>query len=261
MRRSPFIALALFLAVEVSAGGSAAASGQPMAAWLGPDGLPPPAIVYDAFGRCLSAPHCPDREQLKRLLERYERNYGQRLAPDRPGVDLPPRRDVPPTPPGHIQPAYRNASQVRPEFQHVGEPLPAQQALPRPRAKGAGPSAAQQAAGDSGKAGKRPVALEQRQAPDPGRPAKSLERPAAAPSAAEKAAAPRAPARTVPPAAKSNLTTAATPRAPVRAPNVAVAPRKTSPAAARVPVRKPEVATSPQRKPNAAPRPPARKQR
>ena len=74
------VVLLLFRSGAAQAGGSAGSP--PLGAWLAPDGMPPPAIVYDAVGRCLSAPHCPDREQLKRLLERYERAFkGQNPPP------------------------------------------------------------------------------------------------------------------------------------------------------------------------------------
>ena len=54
---------------------------------------------------------------MRRFLDRYQRNYGARFAPDAP-VPAPrwQQRDVPPTPVDQIQPAYRNASQIRPEF-------------------------------------------------------------------------------------------------------------------------------------------------
>ncbi|HPT50747.1 MAG TPA: hypothetical protein PLS67_14425 [Accumulibacter sp.] len=81
----------------------------------------PPSVAYDAAGRCLS-PNCPDYAQLRRFLERYERNYGQRFASDK-GVAVAPvsRRDVPPTPAVDIQPGYRQASQIRSEFLQSGK--------------------------------------------------------------------------------------------------------------------------------------------
>ncbi len=196
MRRSIFLTTALFFAIEAAAGGSGTGSGQPIGAWPAPYGALPPAIVYDAFGRCLSPPHCPDQEQMKRFLERYERNYGQRLMVDRTGVDLAPsRRDVPPTPAAHIQPAYRDASQVRPEFEHVGEPLAAPRAIPRVRAKSARPGGTQPAAGESGKGSKRLAGVERTQGPHSERRARSIDRPAAGQRVAGKTAAPRAAVR------------------------------------------------------------------
>lgn len=80
----------------------------------------PPSVAYDAAGRCLS-PNCPDYAQLRRFLERYERNYGQRFAPDKGGAAPVSRRDVLPTPVADIQPGYRQASQIRSEFLQSGK--------------------------------------------------------------------------------------------------------------------------------------------
>lgn len=87
--------------------------------------VPPPSIIYDSFGHCLSPLGCPDYEQLRRFLDRYERNYGQRFAPDRPAALAVPAtpRAVPPTPEAQIQPRYRGASQIRPEFEQAGKPV------------------------------------------------------------------------------------------------------------------------------------------
>lgn len=81
--------------------------------------------MYDAFGRCLMPQNCPDYEQMRRFLDRYERNHGQLFAPLRGQVVEPPaqRRDVAPTPEAHIQPAYRAASQIRPEYEKAGTRL------------------------------------------------------------------------------------------------------------------------------------------
>jgi len=118
--------------IEAAAAG-VAVSGEGVAVpWLMPYGALPPAIVYDAFGRCLAPLNCPDYEQLRRYLDRYQRNYGQRFAPDKPGFEGPtPRRDVVPTPEAHIQPAYRGASQLRPEFENSGKLLRASPPLTR----------------------------------------------------------------------------------------------------------------------------------
>ncbi len=188
------VVLLLFRSGAAQAGGSAGSP--PLGAWLAPDGMPPPAIVYDAVGRCLSAPHCPDREQLKRLLERYERNYGQRLAGERPPTAPPARREVAPTPAAQIQPAYREASQVRPEFAHVGEPLAAPPPAPA-RAKGNRAPAAIPAGGGLGSSGERPVAKAvTRAAPASTARGKAVDRPVvAARGSAQVAAAARAPGR------------------------------------------------------------------
>ncbi|HRF11636.1 MAG TPA: hypothetical protein PLR37_05795 [Candidatus Accumulibacter phosphatis] len=86
--------------------------------------VPPPSIVYDSYGHCLSAAGCPNYEQLRRFLDRYERNYGHRFAPNPPALLVPVQpRDVPPTPEAHIQPRYRGASQIRPEFEQAGKPV------------------------------------------------------------------------------------------------------------------------------------------
>ncbi|HCV12753.1 MAG TPA: hypothetical protein DGC76_03475 [Candidatus Accumulibacter sp.] len=98
----------------------------PYGPWLGPYGYPLPAAgAHDFFGRCLAPRNCADYEQMRRFLDRYQRNYGARFAPDMPSPAQPlQQRDVPPTPAAQIQPAYRNASQIRPEFE-PGVPLPA----------------------------------------------------------------------------------------------------------------------------------------
>lgn len=125
MRTSPLLLFVLAsMAVDATAGGYVVAGGVAAGPWLAPYGVLPPAIVYDAFGRCLAPLNCPDYEQMRRFLERYERNYGSRSAPEKPALGVPvPVRDVPPTPAAHIQPAYRAASQIRPEFEHTGKQL------------------------------------------------------------------------------------------------------------------------------------------
>lgn len=112
------------LAIEAVAGGFVV--GTDVQIWPGFAPYPgaPPPIIYDAFGRCLAPLGCADYEQLRRFLDRYERNYGQRFAADKPALQPPAqRRDVPPTPEAQIQPAYRGASQLRPEFEQAGKPL------------------------------------------------------------------------------------------------------------------------------------------
>jgi hypothetical protein len=92
----------------------------------------PPSIIYDSFGRCLAPMNCPDYEQLRRFLDRYERNYGQRFAAEPPAPVAPVQpRDVPPTPAAHIQPQYRGASQIRPEFEQAGKAIDRKQAIDR----------------------------------------------------------------------------------------------------------------------------------
>jgi hypothetical protein len=93
--------------------------------WLAPYGtVVVPSTIYDSFGPCLSPRNCSDYEQMRRFLDRYERNYGARFAPDKPVFAAPVQpRDVPPTPEADIQPGYQGASQIRPEFERVGKPV------------------------------------------------------------------------------------------------------------------------------------------
>jgi hypothetical protein len=126
MRTHPVLAVVVLGLMADAAATSVVVGGEgvvgvwpaPHGPWLAPYGHPLPAPgALDAFGRCLAPWNCADHEQMRRFLDRYQRNYGARFAPDLP--PLPPRwpqRDVPPTPADQIQPAYRNASQVRPEF-------------------------------------------------------------------------------------------------------------------------------------------------
>ncbi len=126
MRTRSFLATFLTsLAASAAAGAFAIGGDFAIGSWVSPYGLPPPAIVYDAFGRCLMPQNCPDYEQMRRFLDRYERNHGQLFAPLRGQVVEPPaqRRDVAPTPEAHIQPAYRAASQIRPEYEKAGTRL------------------------------------------------------------------------------------------------------------------------------------------
>jgi len=90
----------------------------PYGPWLAPYGYPLPAPgAFEGFGRCFAPRNCADYEQMRRFLDRYQRNYGARFAPDAPSPAPPwPQREVPPTAADQIQPAYRNASQIRPEF-------------------------------------------------------------------------------------------------------------------------------------------------
>ena len=114
------------LAVEAAAAGFVVGGEGLIGPRFAPCGSLPPAIIHDASGRCLALPNSPDYDQLRRFLDRYERNYGQRFAPDKPVLEWPIlRREVPPTPEAHIQPRYRAASQVRPEFEQAGRRLDA----------------------------------------------------------------------------------------------------------------------------------------
>lgn len=123
--RTLFALLFALLAVDAAAGGFVVGGEVPLGpapfGWT----VPPPSILYDSLGRCLAPLGCPDYEQFRRFLERYERNYGQRFAPDRPTALAGPAtpRDVPPTPEAQIQPRYRDASQVRAEFAQTGKPV------------------------------------------------------------------------------------------------------------------------------------------
>jgi len=118
VRTSPLIAVGLALLAIEAAADSLVVGGQVAGRWFATYGpAPPPSIIYDVFGRCLVPLDCPDHEQMRRFLERYERNHGTRFAPDLPGsapTAVP--RDVPATPETEIQPAYRHSSQVRSEF-------------------------------------------------------------------------------------------------------------------------------------------------
>lgn len=112
------------MAMHAAAAGYPATVGEPAGLWLTPYGALPPAIIYDSLGRCLAPLGCPDYEQLRRYLDRYQRNYGQRFAADTPlneGAAL--RRQVAPTPEADVQPAYRGSGQVRPEFENAGKLL------------------------------------------------------------------------------------------------------------------------------------------
>ncbi|EXI77619.1 MAG: hypothetical protein AW10_03633 [Candidatus Accumulibacter appositus] len=125
------IAVALItISVPATAGNFAVAGTLIGGPWYAPYGAAfPPFFAYDRFGSCLT-PGCPNYEQLRRFLDRYERNYGGRLAPNPPPVEMSPLpRDVAPTPEAHIQPRYRGASQIRPEFEQAGQNLDTRSAI------------------------------------------------------------------------------------------------------------------------------------
>lgn len=130
MRAPSLLAAALVSTVIDAAAGSFVSRGQVVVGpWYSPYGaVLPPSFVYDSFGPCLSRLDCANYEQVRRFLERYERNYGGRFAPNSPAFVFPTLpRDVAPTPEAHIQPRYRGASQIRPEFERAGQefdPLP-----------------------------------------------------------------------------------------------------------------------------------------
>ncbi|WP_291995023.1 hypothetical protein [Candidatus Accumulibacter sp. ACC003] len=125
MRMPLLIAAAVAaIASQAIAGNFALRGGAAVGPWFSPYGsaFAPPFAYYGAFGPCFGP--CADDEQIRRFLDRYERNYGQRLLPEKPLFEYPPLpRDVPPTPAAHIQPRYRGASQIRPEFEHSGKDL------------------------------------------------------------------------------------------------------------------------------------------
>ena len=124
MRTPLFLAAVVALMAGQALAGNFAIRGDVVTGpWFSPYGAAfPPPFAYDAFGRCLSPLNCQDYEQMRRFLDRYERNYGQRFAPAPPALVAPVLpRDVPPTPEAHIQPRYRGASQIRPEFEQIGK--------------------------------------------------------------------------------------------------------------------------------------------
>ncbi len=131
------ILLATLLAVQAiaaAAGGFVVGGGVLVgpAPYYGYGWAVPPSIIYDSFGRCLAPMNCPDYEQLRRFLDRYARNYGGRIAADQPALAVPAQaRDVPPTPAANIQPQYRGASQIRPEFEQAGKAIDLKQAIDR----------------------------------------------------------------------------------------------------------------------------------
>jgi len=129
--RSPLL-LAVVLAAtlaDATAANFAISGGVIAGPWYSPYGAAfPPSFAYDSFVPC-PAWNCANYGQLRRFLERYERNYGGRFAPNPPPFAFSPLpRDVAPTPEANIQPRYRGASQLRPEFEQTGqavEPRPA----------------------------------------------------------------------------------------------------------------------------------------
>ena len=125
MRTRSFLATFLTsLAASASAGAFAIGGDFAIGSWCSPYALPPPALVYDAFCRCLMPHSFPPHVQMRPFLDRYERNHGQLFAPRGQAVEPPAqRRDVAPTPEAHIQPAYRAASQIRPEYEKAGTRL------------------------------------------------------------------------------------------------------------------------------------------
>ena len=118
-------ALYACLALDATAASYAVGGGVIVGPWFSPYGtVVPPATIYDSSGPCLSPRNCSDYEQMRRFLDRYERNYGARFAPDQPAFALPVQpRDVPPTREADIQPGYQGASQIRPEFERAGKPV------------------------------------------------------------------------------------------------------------------------------------------
>jgi hypothetical protein len=125
MRPTLLLAAALATTLVDATAGNFAVSG---AVIVGPRYAPygavfPPSFADDSFAPC-PALNCANYGQLRRFLDRYERNYGGRFAPNPPPVQFSPLpRDVAPTPEAHIQPRYRGASQLRPEFEQAGQRL------------------------------------------------------------------------------------------------------------------------------------------
>ena len=123
----PTLLLATALAttlVDATAGNFAVSGAAIVGPWYSPYGAVfPPSFADDSLAPC-PAWNCANYGQLRRFLDRYERNYGGRFAPNSSPVEFSPLpRDVAPTPEAHIQPRYRGASQVRPEFEQAGQRL------------------------------------------------------------------------------------------------------------------------------------------
>ena len=87
--------------------------------WIGPWGS-------CGVGACVDNPYV--RRAIRRELEQLEhlRELEERAQWGFPPADTPLhglRRDwVPPTPEAHVQPAYRDSGEIRPEFSHAGQP-------------------------------------------------------------------------------------------------------------------------------------------
>jgi hypothetical protein len=112
------------LALEATAASYVAGGQVIVGPWFAPYGTVMPPTIYDSVGRCLAPRDCSDYEQMRRFLDRYERNYGARFAPDQRAFAVPVQpRDVPPTPEADIQPGYQGASKIRPEFERAGKPV------------------------------------------------------------------------------------------------------------------------------------------
>ncbi|MEF8734656.1 MAG: hypothetical protein V5B40_22945 [Candidatus Accumulibacter meliphilus] len=125
----PTLLLAAVLAttlVDATAGNFAVSGAVIVRPWYSPYGAVfPPSFADDSLAPC-PAWNCANYGQLRRFLDRYERNYGGRFAPNSnspPAEFSPLPRDVAPTPEAHIQPRYRGASQIRPEFEQAGQRL------------------------------------------------------------------------------------------------------------------------------------------
>ena len=123
----PTLLLAAVLAttlVDATAGNFAVSGAVIARPWFSPYGAVfPPSFADDSLAPC-PAWNCANYGQLRRFLDRYERNYGGRFAPNSnspPAEFSPLPRDVAPTPEAHIQPRYRGASQIRPEFEPAGQ--------------------------------------------------------------------------------------------------------------------------------------------
>ena len=124
---SLLVAVLAAVAIDSTADTFAVRGGVIIGSWYQPYGTAfgyPYPFLYDSFGPCLAPGYCQDDYRLRRFLDRYERNHGRSLAADPPPVVFPTLpRNVAPTPEAHIQPRYREASQIRPEFEGAGQEL------------------------------------------------------------------------------------------------------------------------------------------
>ena len=94
-------------------------------------GVPLARGMYYPWFSCTPPYGCRDPVQLRLELERHQRmqELRERATQPEPRIYGPgdgiwglQRYIPPPTPEGNIQPAYRGASQLRPEYEHSGQP-------------------------------------------------------------------------------------------------------------------------------------------
>jgi hypothetical protein len=95
-------------------------------------GAYPARRFYDPLFMCTHPDRCGDAVQLRLTLDRYRRAQELRERPaqsEQPGLGPSygpwgPQRYTPPaTPEANIQPAYRGASQLRPQFEQTIQPI------------------------------------------------------------------------------------------------------------------------------------------